>query len=208
MNNTDSASQSVQRVYAERFATDLADNRCEQQELTAQIERLRARLEQLRTDETWLDGMQAALPGATAPPRPRRAPRAAGTPAGEAPVEEAAPVGKPVPSPRPAGRAKAKPTRSRPAGRKASITAAAPLHQLIRALMPLGEPRLVREVHADLTEAHPERGTSVQVVRNTLETLVKRGVIGKGIQKGTAMYTATEAVEPAEPTGGAAPAAG
>ncbi|TXS04454.1 hypothetical protein EAO73_15575 [Streptomyces sp. col6] len=148
MNNTDSASQSVQRVYAERFATDLADNRCEQQELTAQIERLRARLEQLRTDETWLDGMQAALPGATAPPRP------------------------------------------------------------LRALMPLGEPRLVREVHADLTEAHPERGTSVQVVRNTLETLVKRGVIGKGIQKGTAMYTATEAVEPAEPTGGAAPAAG
>lgn len=58
--------------------------------------------------------------------------------------------------------------------------------------MPLGEPRLVREVHAALTKAHPERGTSVQVVRNTLETLVKRGVVGKGTQKGAAMYTATE----------------
>ncbi|UZK52904.1 hypothetical protein NEH16_01150 [Streptomyces drozdowiczii] len=71
--------------------------------------------------------------------------------------------------------------------------------------MPLGEPRLVREVHADLTEAHPERGTSVQVVRNTLETLVKRGVVGKGIQKGTAMYTATA---PVASEGDEPPAAG
>ncbi|MGW1184222.1 hypothetical protein [Streptomyces drozdowiczii] len=46
-----------------------------------------------------------------------------------------------------------------------------------------------------MTKAHPERGTSVQVVRNTLETLVKRGVVGKGLQKGTAMYTATEAAQ-------------
>ncbi|MYS33233.1 hypothetical protein K388_04030 [Streptomyces sp. KhCrAH-43] len=181
--DTDNASQSVQRVYAERFATDLADNRAEQQELTAQIERLRSRLEQLRTDETWLAGMQSALPGTTAPPRPRRASRAG---SGDTAT-------KAVPSPRPAGRAKAKPAAARAGGRKAaSTTAAAPLHQLIRALMPLGEPRLVREVHAELAKAHPERGTSVQVVRNTLETLVKRGVVGKGLQKGTAMYTATE----------------
>ena len=187
MNDTDTASQSVQRVYAERFATDLADNRAEQKEITAQIERLRARLEQLRTDESWLTGMQSGLPGATAPPRPRRTPRA-----DEAQADDGAPAAKPVPSPRAAGRAKAKPARTRPTGRKAAGTAGAPLHQLIRALMPLGEPRLAREVHADLTKAHPERGTSVQVVRNTLETLVKRGVVGKGMQKGAAMYTATE----------------
>ncbi|UZK52903.1 hypothetical protein NEH16_01145 [Streptomyces drozdowiczii] len=67
MNNADSASQSVRTMYAERFATDLTDNRAEQKELTAQIERLRGRLEQLRADETWLTGMQAALPGETAP---------------------------------------------------------------------------------------------------------------------------------------------
>ncbi|MEU2246720.1 hypothetical protein [Streptomyces sp. NPDC019224] len=205
MNNTDSASQSVQRAYAERFATDLADNRSEQKELTAQIEGLRARLEQLRTDETWLTGMQAALPGATAPPRPRRAPRT-----GEVPVGDDAATGKPLPNPRPAGRAKAKPARAGAAGRKAAPTAGAPLHQLIRALMPLGEPRLVREVHADLTKAHPERGTSVQVVRNTLETLVKRGVVGKGMQKGAAMYTATEPTQTDEsgPVAGEASAAG
>ncbi|MGW1124577.1 hypothetical protein [Streptomyces sp. NPDC002526] len=200
MNNADSASQSVQTMYAERFATDLIDNRAEQKELSAQIERLRARLERLRADETWLAGMQAALPGETAPPRPRRAPRT-----GEKPAEGEAPAGTPVPGPRPAGRAKARPSRARTSGKEAAAAATAPLHQLIRALMPLGEPRLVREVHADLTEAHPERGTSVQVVRNTLETLVKRGVVGKGIQKGTAMYTATEPV-PAE--GGTARAAG
>lgn len=187
MNNADSAAQSVRTMYAERFATDLTDNRAEQQELTAQIERLRARLEQLRADETWLTGMQAALPGETAPPRPRRAPRT-----GEKPAEGDASAGTPVPAPRPAGRAKARPSRARTGGKKATAPPAAPLHQLIRALMPLDQPRLVREVHADLTEAHPERGTSVQVVRNTLETLVKRGVVGKGIQKGTAMYTATE----------------
>ncbi|MFJ7629113.1 hypothetical protein ACIQZN_21730 [Streptomyces sp. NPDC097595] len=200
MNNADSASQSVQTMYAERFATDLTDNRAEQKELTAQIERLRDRLEQLRTDETWLTGMQAALPGETAPPRPRRAPRT-----GRKPAETDAPAGTAVPGPRPAGRAKARPSRARTSVKKAVPTAAAPLHQLIRALMPLGEPRLVREVHADLAKAHPERGTSVQVVRNTLETLVKRGVVGKGIQKGTAMYTATA---PAASEGDEAPAAG
>ncbi|MFF7339904.1 hypothetical protein ACFZAT_21535 [Streptomyces sp. NPDC008163] len=189
MNNADSASQSVQTMYAERFATDLTDNRAEQKELAAQIERLRARLDQLRADETWLTGMQAALPGETAPPRPRRAPRTGAKPAGGD-----APAGTPVPGPRPAGRAKARPSRARTSPKKAAPTATPPLHQLIRALMPLGEPRLVREVHADLAQAHPERGTSVQVVRNTLETLVKRGVVGKGIQKGTAMYTATASV--------------
>ncbi|NED11487.1 hypothetical protein [Streptomyces sp. SID9124] len=190
--DTDNASQSVQRVYAERFATDLADNRAEQKELTAQIERLRSRLEQLRTDETWLTGMQSALPGATAPPRPRRAPQTDAGQTDEARAGDGDTAAKAVPSPRLAGRAKAKPAGARTAGRKAGTTAAAPLHQLIRALMPVGEPRLVREVHADLTKKHPERGTSVQVVRNTLETLVKRGVLGKGMQKGAAMYTATE----------------
>ncbi|WP_260696783.1 hypothetical protein [Streptomyces sp. 130] len=199
-NNADSASQSVQTMYAERFATDLTDNRAEQKELTAQIEQLRARLEQLRADEAWLTGMQAALPGETAPPRPRRAPRT-----GEKPAEGDTSAGTPVPGPRPAGRAKAKPSRARASRKKAAPTTGAPLHELIRALMPLGEPRLVREVHADLTEAHPERGTSVQVVRNTLENLVKRGTVGKSIQKGTAMYTATAQ---AASEGDGAPAAG
>lgn len=220
MKNAESASESVQRVYAERFATDLADNRTEQKELTAQIERLRARLEQLRTDETWLDGMQAALPGAAAPPGQRRAARTAGkaagagrrtagdtrsdtdaragtgsrttdaTPAGDGTRagDGTTPAATPVPKPRPAARAKARPARSRTSGTK-TTAAATPLHQLIRSLMPPGEPRMVREVHADLAKAHPERGTSVQVVRNTLETLVKRGAVDKGLQQGAAMYT-------------------
>ncbi|WP_330242054.1 hypothetical protein [Streptomyces sp. NBC_00525] len=182
MNNAESASESVQRVYAERFATDLADNRAEQKELTAQIERLRARLEQLRTDETWLDGMQSALPGAAAPPG------------------EGAPAATPVPKPRPAARAKARPARPRTSGGKAA-TAATPLHRLIRELMPPGEPRMVREVHADLAKAHPERGTSVQVVRNTLETLVKRGAVAKGLQQGAAMYTVAEPAASGETAG-------
>ncbi|MEU8678803.1 hypothetical protein [Streptomyces sp. NPDC048560] len=78
--------------------------------------------------------------------------------------------------------------------------AEAPLHQLLREFLPAGEPRLVREVHADLEKAHPDRKTSAQVVRNSLETLVKRGVISKEIQKGSAMYTAPKPTADAEAT--------
>lgn len=187
MKNTDSASQSVQRVYAERLAADLAANRSEQEELTARIAELQARLEQRKKDESWLTGMQTTLSGATAPGRSHAAPKA-----GAAAVGEEAPAVKAVPKPRPARRAKVPSVSAVSAGRtgkKASAAADAPLRELIRALMPVGEPRLAREVHADLEKAHPERGTSVQVVRNTLETMVKRGAVAKGIQKGAAMYT-------------------
>lgn len=157
MANADGAVQSVQSVYAERFAADLAANRSEQGEITARIAESQTRLDRLREDEKWLSGVQGTLP---AP----------------------APAAKSVPRPRPA----------KASNKAGAQETAAPLHQLVLALLPAGEPRLVREVHADLEKAHPDRKTSVQVVRNTLETLVKRGAITKGTQKGSAMYTAPE----------------
>ncbi|THA68664.1 hypothetical protein E6P78_13465 [Streptomyces sp. A0958] len=196
MKNADSASRSVQKVYAERLAADLAANRSEQEDLTAQIAELRARLERRRKDESWLTGVQTTLSGTTVPSRPRPAPQA-----GAAPVSEVVPAVKAVPKPRRAKRAKVPAVPAGGTGKKAAATAGAPLHQLIRALMPVGEPRLAREVHVELEEAHPDRRTSVQVVRNTLETMVKRGVVTKGIQKGAAMYTASEPATTAETAG-------
>lgn len=51
-----------------------------------------------------------------------------------------------------------------------------PLHQLVLGvlLQAPGAPRLSREVHDVLAKQHPDRVSSVQVVRNALETLVRR----------------------------------
>ncbi|GAA2991764.1 hypothetical protein [Streptomyces fulvorobeus] len=236
----DTDPQSVQRTYAERFAADLAANRSEQGEITAQLAKLQTRLEQLQKDEGWLSGMQGSLPtsapltetaqDAKAVPQPRSAkgaraksaqpkagvskaaqPKAAASktaPSKAAPSKAApktassvteqpkAAARKPAAGDRTTSRRTATKTDAadavavkspETAGSKNTET---PLHQLLREFLPAGEPRLVREVHADLEKAHPDRKTSAQVVRNSLETLVKRGVISKEIQKGSAMYTA------------------
>ncbi|MGP3635034.1 hypothetical protein ACTU45_16955 [Streptomyces sp. 24-1644] len=221
--------KSVQSTYAERFAADLAANRSEQGEITAQLTQLQTRLEQLKKDEGWLSGMQGTLP-TTAPSAEALPAEATGT----APVTDTAQDAKAVPQPRSAKgtRTKAaapKATQPKAAAKKPAATvkstsprktvkkasggdavakkateAAAPkstdtpLHQLLRAFLPAGEPRLVREVHADLEKVHPDRKTSAQVVRNSLETLVKRGIISKELQKGSAMYTAPKPTDGSE----------
>jgi hypothetical protein len=67
-----------------------------------------------------------------------------------------------------------------------------PLHKLILNLLVKtpGQPRLAREVLDDLAKAHPDRKTGIQVVRNNLDTLAKKGTIEKMNQQGSAMYTA------------------
>ncbi|MGW0750747.1 hypothetical protein [Streptomyces sp. NPDC002587] len=52
----------IHNVYAQRFAADLEINRKEQEQVSAQIAELEARLQQLKADESWLHGMQGALP--------------------------------------------------------------------------------------------------------------------------------------------------
>ncbi|GGT24459.1 hypothetical protein GCM10010271_29810 [Streptomyces kurssanovii] len=67
-----------------------------------------------------------------------------------------------------------------------------PLHELILGILLTspGEPRVAREVTDQLAQDHPERATSVQTVRNTLEALVKKKSVEKSNQQGSAMYTA------------------
>ncbi|MEU6890336.1 hypothetical protein ABZ934_00780 [Streptomyces sp. NPDC046557] len=69
-----------------------------------------------------------------------------------------------------------------------------PLRELVHALLVrAAEPRMVSEVAAELTQAHPGRAASGQVVRNTLEGLVKKGQIEKEHRQGSVMYTALQA---------------
>ncbi|MET7762415.1 BlaI/MecI/CopY family transcriptional regulator [Streptomyces sp. NPDC005393] len=49
---------------------------------------------------------------------------------------------------------------------------------------------MAREVTDQLAQDHPDRATSVQTVRNNLETLVKKNAVEKSHQQGSAMYTA------------------
>lgn len=83
-----------------------------------------------------------------------------------------------------------------------------PLHELILAILlkTPGEPRVAREVKEQLAQDHPDRATSVQTVRNNLESLVRKNAVEKSHQQGSAMYIANAAAEVESPadTAGAA----
>ncbi|WP_412079645.1 hypothetical protein ACLF6K_39715 (plasmid) [Streptomyces xanthophaeus] len=111
----------IHKQYAQRFSADLETNRKEQEVLSAQITELEARLKQLKADESWLCGMQGALPA------PASDTAAAGQ---EAPQPVQSPAGTPaagvVPQPRRAKKSTgAARTRKTTQARKASGTPAA-----------------------------------------------------------------------------------
>ncbi|MFD3696821.1 hypothetical protein ACFWUZ_11835 [Streptomyces sp. NPDC058646] len=71
-----------------------------------------------------------------------------------------------------------------------------PLRELVLTLLVgTAEPRMVSEVAAELAQAHPGRPASVQVVRNTLEALAKKGLIEKEHKQGSVMYSAPRPAE-------------
>ncbi|MCY0949739.1 hypothetical protein [Streptomyces sp. H27-S2] len=219
----------IRSLYAQRFAVDLETNRKEQEAASARIAELDARLRQLKADESWLCGMQGALPpgsegaasaaadgaGGHLPAQPVRTPAivtaalsvaTVGTPAKEAvprprrarKATGGATVAKKAARPKKAPAAAAAPTV--PAVPAASTTAAAPapattteppLRELVLALLVgAAEPRMVSEVTSAMAEAHPGRPASTQVVRNTLETLARKGAVEKENKQGSVMYTA------------------
>ncbi|MEU6341669.1 hypothetical protein ABZ883_12075 [Streptomyces sp. NPDC046977] len=51
------------------------------------------------------------------------------------------------------------------------------------------EPRMVSEIVNVLTDRHPDRAAKTQVVRNTLEALVAKGVAERTRQQGSVFYT-------------------
>ncbi|POX58093.1 hypothetical protein C3492_39670 [Streptomyces sp. Ru62] len=257
----------IQNKYAQQYAEDLAANRREQGEITAQIAALHERLERLKEDEAWLTQAQGRLPGAgTAASEAEPAAEAEGAAvADQAPSavaqkrasqdEPSVPAGTVAKAPRPVpaqraetqdkpatgkkaaakDRAAAKKSTAKTTAKKTSTTkkatpkkttaAKAPakeapakeasaeqttvgqgpgkktggkkadgpaLHELVLLLLlkSAGHPHTVREVFDAVKAAHPERATSVQTVRNTLELLVKKGRIERSRQQKAVMYTA------------------
>ncbi|MET9604232.1 hypothetical protein ABZZ17_04095 [Streptomyces sp. NPDC006512] len=108
----------IHSLYAERFAADLETNRKEQEDVSARIAELDARLKQLKADEDWLTGVQGAVPpGGVAGGAPAVGGRA------PLPLPEEAPLSRAVPKPRQAKKAPGTATRAKkaaPAARKAS----------------------------------------------------------------------------------------
>ncbi|MEU7031900.1 hypothetical protein AB0A60_35035 [Streptomyces sp. NPDC046275] len=240
----------IQNKYAQQYADDLAANRKEQSDVTAQIAGLQERLEQLKAEEDWLTKAQGSLPEVPAPGVPEAQPAAAEAevPSADtseqadasAPAETVADAPQAVPQQRqvqpvkeeqprqPAKKAAAKKSTAKKAAKKTTAkttgkkaaakkttakeapaqsaaaaeapadTAAAeeksgpPLWQLALEILlkTPGQPCVAREVHAQLAQLHPDRATSIQTVRNNLETLVRKKLAEKSNQQGSAMYTA------------------
>ncbi|MEU3639918.1 hypothetical protein AB0H23_27340 [Streptomyces albogriseolus] len=227
----------IQSKYAQQYADDLAANREEQGDVTAQITGLQERLAQLKSEEEWLAQALASLP--EAPPSdaveqaeaPVPAKTVADTPQSvpqqrqDQPVTEEKPrkpAKKTAPAkkttPKKAAKTTAKKTTARTTAKKAvakktaaeeapaqpaaaeapADTATAkeksgpPLWQLALDILlkTPGQPYVAKEVRDQLAQDHPGRATSVQAVRNNLETLVKKGLAEKSNQQGSAMYTA------------------
>lgn len=110
----------IHSLYAQRFAADLDVNRKEQESLSVQITELEARLKQLKSDESWLSGMQGTL-APSAEETATRSPAAA--PAADSAAAPAAVPGA-VPKPRQAKKAAAGTSRTKKAApaKKAAAT--------------------------------------------------------------------------------------
>ncbi|MFI1801203.1 hypothetical protein ACH427_28185 [Streptomyces sp. NPDC020379] len=186
----------IQARYAARFAADLENNEKEQ-------EALRARLAKLETERAWLMGMRGTV---------AKEQDAPGKEAGKAEVTAG------VPQPRRAKKAAAAPGRRKkaaqardaeapkPAGTRAKKGDGPTLGELVLGLLGRHhQPRMVSEVVNELTQAHPERVASTQVVRNTVEALVAKGRLERERKQGSVFYTAPGAKDAAVPEA-AAPA--
>ncbi|MEV7157258.1 hypothetical protein AB0N77_21965 [Streptomyces misionensis] len=110
----------------------------------------------------------------------------------------------------PAGKAPARPAAAAeaPTGKTAAAEPSGPpLWKLTLDILlkTPGQPHVAREVHDQLTQSHPDRAASVQAVRTSLETVVKKGLAEKSTQQRNAMYTAyadtdADAAPPADTT--------
>ncbi|MER5887807.1 BlaI/MecI/CopY family transcriptional regulator [Streptomyces sp. NPDC001941] len=200
--------------YSEQFSADLASNKARQSELLAELEQLRADEAWLRTSLNGLqgDGVPAlqeaadALPAAAADETPavavpvqargtRRKAATAAKPAARKTrrvkaKEQAAPARRGTKTSKVAKAASADVAKEAPA--KAGKTAGPALGDLVLEVLrkTTGEPRTAREVFHDLGAGEPGRATSEQSVRNTLESLVKKGRAERSTQGRSVLYTA------------------
>ncbi|MFD7817161.1 hypothetical protein ACFV6E_30185 [Streptomyces sp. NPDC059785] len=184
--------------YAGQAVSDLEENRRRQRELTRQMELLRQEESLLLSILTLADHPAAAQDSSHVPEQARG--------------ERGTDSGVPAPAagtPSPAGDSTGKPrgTRAASAGKntggtgkntkvasKKSGSRQQPLRELLLGLLRQhSEPRLAAELREELLRKHPDRGTTPQVVRNTLETLVAKGRVQRHKQQRSVLYTVLEA---------------
>ncbi|GGP46046.1 hypothetical protein [Streptomyces melanogenes] len=201
--------------YAARVTADLDANQQDQSRIRAELDTLKGQLEALERDHGLLQTMQHTLGGAPAKAAPKKA---AATKA--APAKAVAPAKVPTPRTKKTEvkAAAAKPARAprkntapaKTASRSKAETSGPTLREVVLGLFAgHQEPRTVSDVLAELTTAHPDRKTSPQVVRNTLEALVAKGELERERKQGSVFYTAPDkksAEAAATPTADAVPA--
>ncbi|WHM41010.1 hypothetical protein [Streptomyces sp. BPTC-684] len=166
------SSQSAAKLrsrYVEQVASELAENRRRQEELTKRIELLKQE-ETLLTDILELAERYEGFADASRLP--------------EQAQEEPAPTKR---------RSAAAPAGT-PAKRGAKGQSPQPLlgDLLMDLLARYDEPRAAKDLRDELLERHPDRNPTPQVVRNTLESLVAKGRIERHKQERSVMYTLVE----------------
>ncbi|MEQ6028125.1 hypothetical protein SOM70_36845 [Streptomyces salinarius] len=162
----------------EQAATDLERNRREQQELARRLDALREE-ETLLTSILDLAEHSAAVPEQAqeeSTPRPSRAP-SRGAPAPPARRQRQDTAARPS-----RGRRARQPTGRRPLLRDLLL-------DLLKGHL---EPCPAHELREELLRVHPDRVPTPQVVRNTLEGLVAKGLIRRHKQNRSVLYTAVE----------------
>ncbi|GGM25551.1 hypothetical protein GCM10010129_82600 [Streptomyces fumigatiscleroticus] len=205
---TKSATDTIRSRYAEQAASDLADNRRQQQELTRQLEVLEQERALLQ-DILKLAGSPAAADPAHVPqqaqdgPGPEPAVSASAVSASARPAAPADTAVPAVPAPSPAaddvpeGERKKRVAQSTTGGTTRSTEKKGGRQVLLQDLLLelLGahsQPRLAAELREELLRKHPDREPTPQVVRNTLEALVAKGRIQRHKQNRSVLYTVVE----------------
>ncbi|WHM40426.1 hypothetical protein [Streptomyces sp. BPTC-684] len=183
----------LKNQYAARVTADLEANQQDQTRIRAELDTLKGQLEALERDHGLLQTMQHTLGGAPAKAVPAKA----------TPAKAAAPAKVPTPRTKKAEvkTAAAKPARTprkntapaKTASRAKAETSGPTLREVVFGLFAgHQEPRTVADILTELTAAHPDRTTSPQVVRNTLEALVAKGELERERKQGSVFYTAPD----------------
>ncbi|MEU3297144.1 hypothetical protein ABZ722_32995 [Streptomyces longwoodensis] len=197
----------LQSQYKSQFAKHLADNREEQATL-------RARLEQLVTDEAWLvkaleavsaQEEAAAQVSAGESAQLRNKPAAAPKKKATAKKTTAKKAAAQAPAAKKTTVKKAAAKKQVPTTKKTAARTGEPsLGELLLGILGkhTGQPRSANEVVSDLEEQYPERARDINTVRSTLERLVAKSRIERTKQKHTVLYTTVDSSAEASPDAG------
>ncbi|MGV9255559.1 BlaI/MecI/CopY family transcriptional regulator [Streptomyces sp. NPDC003697] len=195
----------IQNKYAQQYADDLATNRKEQSEVTAQIAGLQERLDQLKAEEAWLTQAQSSLPGAPVSNAPEAQPAtgAAEVPQGapaeqadtSAPAEEAADAAPSVPQQRRDQSVKEAPPKQ-PARKTAAAKKTAP------AKKSTGR-KAAEKVTAGTTA---EKATAKPVKNAAVKEAAVKKASAEPVKKATAKKTSAEKVPAQQAAAAQAPA--